>query len=313
MTTDLSQKPRVGVLMGGLSAERDVSLQTGSAVLKALLSRGHDAVAVDVGRDPCGQLRAAGVEVAFVALHGTWGEDGCMQGLLECLHMPYTGSGVQASAVAMDKVLTKKLFAAAGIPTPAWACPADHASVIELGLPAVIKPLRDGSSVGLTIVREEAGIDDALAAARDPMAEVYIPGHELSVGVLGHGDDARVLGSVEIRPQGGHYDYEAKYLSDDTEYLAPAPVPGPVLEAMEAAALAAHRLIGCHGGTRTDFRWDGKSEPKALEINTIPGMTSHSLLPMVARLRGLDYADLCEALLAGACLKTLPAARGATP
>jgi len=299
--------------MGGLSAEREVSLETGTAALEALLSRGHDAVAVDVGRDPCAQLREAGIEVAFIALHGTWGEDGCVQGLLECLHIPYTGSGVQASAVAMDKDLTKTLMARVGIPTPAWAYPADEAAVLKLGLPAVIKPLRDGSSVGLTIVQEEAQIPGALAAARDPMAEAYIPGQELSVGVLGHGDDAQVLGSVEIRAKGGHYDYEAKYLSDDTEYLAPAPVPAPVRDAMDRAALATHQLIGCHGATRTDFRWDGENEPQALEINTVPGMTSHSLLPMVAKLKGLDYSDLCEAMLADASLKTLPAARGAMP
>ena len=302
--------PLVGVLMGGLSAEREVSLQTGQAVFEALLQRGHDVVTVDWGTDPCRQLKEAGVETAFIALHGTWGEDGCVQGLLECLAIPYTGSGVQASAVAMDKILTKTLLRAAGLPTPAWRCPADEAGVRELGLPAVVKPMRDGSSVGLTIVRKETEITAALAGARDPMAEVYIPGRELSVGVLGHGDDATVLGSVEIRPRGGHYDYEAKYLSDETEYLVPAPVPAPVLEAIEAGALAAHRLLGCHGGTRTDYRWDGEGEAQILEINTIPGMTSHSLLPMVAGLRGMDYGDLCEALLAGACLKTVPAVRG---
>lgn len=299
--------------MGGLSAEREVSLQTGGAVLAALLERGHDAVAVDWGQDPCRQLEEARVQVAFIALHGTWGEDGCVQGLLECLAMPYTGSGVQASAVAMDKHLTKTLIQVAGLPTPAWCYPATEEEVLDLGLPAVIKPRRDGSSVGLTIAREPSEIARALAAAHDPMAEVYIPGRELSVGVLGHGDEATCLGSVEIKPRDGHYDYEAKYLSDDTVYLAPAPLPGDILQTMESQAVALHKLIGCHGGTRTDFRWDGEGAAQILEINTIPGMTSHSLLPMVAALRGLDYGDLCEALLQGACLKTVPAQAGARP
>ncbi len=306
MTPEEAKNRHIGVLLGGLSAEREVSLETGGAVLKALISRGYDAAAVDVGRDISSQLEQTKVEIAFICLHGTWGEDGCIQGLLECLGISYTGSGVQGSAMAMDKALTKELARRAGIPTPEWRHPASEADVLELGLPVVIKPNRDGSSVGLTIVKEPEDIADALALAGDAIAETYVPGKELSVGVLGHGDDARVLGSVEIRPVSGHYDYEAKYESDDTQYFAPAPVPAAVEQQMRDAALALHRLLECHGGTRTDFRWDGEAEPQMLEINTIPGMTSHSLLPMVAELDGLDYADLCEELLLGACLKVSP-------
>ncbi len=313
MSPDQVKKKRIGVLRGGLSAERDVSLDTGQAVLDALIQRGYNIVDLDVGRDICSRLDEEGVEIAFIALHGTWGEDGCIQGLLECLGVPYTGSGVQSSAMAMDKDLTKRLARTAGIPTPDWCYPASLDGAASLGLPAVVKPNKDGSSVDLTIVRAASEMKPALDLAGDAMAEAYIPGRELSVGVLGHGDDALCLGSVEIRAKDGHYDYEAKYNSDETEYLAPAPVPGPVLERLESAAMQMHRLLGCHGGTRTDFRWDGQGEVQMLEINTIPGMTSHSLLPMVARLKGLDYGDLCERLLWGASLKVQQSGRGTRP
>jgi D-alanine-D-alanine ligase len=298
---------RIGVLMGGLSAERKVSLETGAAVAAALRLRGYDIVDLDVDRLICQQLIQEGVEVAFIALHGRYGEDGCVQGLLEAMGLPYTGSGVLASALAMDKVHSKRLFEAFGLPTAAWSYPSTQDAVRSLGLPAVIKPVREGSSVGLSVVREEDELERALERAGGPeaaLAERYVAGREIAVGVLGSGDEARCLGSVEIRPADGLYDYEAKYLRDDTEYLCPAPVPASVQEHLEASALAAHRAIGCSGATRTDFIWDEQADPIVLEVNTIPGMTSHSLLPMVAGLQGMSFADLVEAMLQDASVRT---------
>ncbi len=293
----------IAVLMGGLSAEREVSLQSGQAMLEALNRKGYKALAIDIGEDLCHRLAASGAGVALIALHGTWGEDGCVQGLLETLRLPYSGSGVAASAMAMDKVITKRLMGWAGLPTAEWRYPATAAAVAELGLPVVVKPRREGSSVGLSVVRAEAEVAPALERAGDALVERYIPGREFAVGVLGEGPQARVLGSVEIRPAGGHYDYAAKYTRDDTQYLAPAPVPPEVEAQMARAALDLHRLLGCRGGTRADLRWDGAAAPQLLEINTIPGMTSHSLLPKVAALQGMSFDDLVEALLQGARLE----------
>ncbi len=303
MTIEDLKNKRIGLLMGGTSAEREVSLDTGRANAEALRRRGYEVVEVDADQTLCQKLISEGVEVAYIALHGTGGEDGCVQGLLETMRIPYTGSGVQASAVAMDKVTTKRLYELAGIPVAAWRYPATPERVEEIGLPVVIKPRREGSSVGLTVVEEPGQIAAALELARDPMIERYIPGKELSVGVLGHGADAVCLGSVEIQAADGLYDYSAKYGRDDTRYLAPAPVPDAVARFIEERAVQAHRLLECHGGTRTDFRWDTENDPVMLETNTIPGMTSHSLLPMVAELKGLSYDDLVERLLEGAGLK----------
>lgn len=297
---------RVGVLMGGLSAEREISLQTGAAVAEALESRDYHTVRLDVDRAICQQLAESKVEVAFVALHGRYGEDGCIQGLLESLGTPYTGSSVLASSLAMDKVQSKRLFDAAGVPTSPWTFPATREAVLDLGLPVVIKPRGEGSSVGLSVVRDSSAIDRALAEAggeEGALVERYVKGRELAVGVLGQGEAARCLGSVEIRPADGLYDYEAKYHRDDTEYLAPAPIPEPVQHRIAELSLAVHRLLGCSGATRTDFLWDGAGEPLVLEINTIPGMTSHSLLPMIAGLQGMSFADLVEAMLIDASLK----------
>ena len=303
MTKDNLKSKRIGVLLGGTSAEREVSLETGKAIAEALRRRGYDVTEVDADHTLCRQLTEAGVEVAFIALHGPGGEDGCVQGMLEIMGIPYTGSGVQASAVAMDKATTKRLYELAGIPVAAWRYPATEAAVLEVGLPAVVKPRRDGSSVGLTVVEEPGQIAAALKLARDPMVERYIPGKELSVGVLGEGDNAICLGTVEIQAADGLYDYSAKYARDDTRYLAPAPVPAEIVRLIEEKSLEAHRLLECSGGTRTDFRWDTENDPVMLETNTIPGMTSHSLLPMVAELQGLSYDDLVERLLEGAALK----------
>jgi D-alanine-D-alanine ligase len=301
---------RIGVLMGGISAEREVSLKTGQGVLKALLDTGHDAVGIDwtEGLDVHELLRAQRVGVVWNALHGTFGEDGCVQGLLECLKIPYTGSGVLASGLAMDKVQSKRIFDAAHIPTPPWRILGDdleasQALAREQGYPLVVKPSCEGSSVGVTIVHAEEGLAAAIAHARkchgQVLLEKYIPGREVNVGIL----DDQVLGTVEIRPHTEFYDYEAKYLRNDTEYLLPAPLGAPVDRAVREAALSAHRAFGCAGYSRVDLRVDPAGRPFVLEVNTLPGMTGTSLLPKLARHAGLDYADLVVRILRSAALR----------
>jgi D-alanine-D-alanine ligase len=206
----------------------------------------------------------------------------------------------------MDKVIARKLMETESIPTPVWRYPVTPELVLEMGLPAVIKPRSEGSSVGLTILREAGEIASAIEQAgglSGALVERYIMGRELSVAVLGQGDDARCLGSVEIRPAVNFYDYDAKYNRNDTRYIVPAPVPETIQRRIAALALAVHRLLGCDGATRTDFLWDEQQEPVVLEINTIPGMTGHSLLPMIAAHAGLSYEDLVEAILEQASLK----------
>jgi len=296
---------RVGVLMGGLSSEREVSLNTGKGVLRALLERGYPAVGIDwtEGQDLMGLLR--GVDVVWNALHGTYGEDGCVQGLLECLKIPYTGSGVLASAAAMDKVMSKRLFDAAGIPTPEWTVIEDDgaSSAGRFGWPLVVKPSREGSTVGVTIVQEAGQLAGAIAEARrchgETMMERYIAGREASVAIL----DDEVLGSVEIRPRRAFYDYAAKYQSGDTEYLVPPTYADDVRAASEDAALRAYLALGCKGHARVDARIDEEGRPWVLEVNTLPGMTGTSLLPKIAAHRGMDYATLVERILASATLR----------
>jgi D-alanine-D-alanine ligase len=300
---------RIGVLLGGPSAEREVSLNTGKGVLAALRERGLEAVAIDwqAGQDLSVLLRSERIEVVWNALHGTPGEDGTVQGLLECLGIPYTGSGVLASAAAMDKLVAKRLFAQGGVPTPAWyALDGEDAAAraAELGYPVVVKPAREGSTVGITIVKAEPDLDAAVAAARRchgaPLLEAFIPGRELSVGVL----DGQVLGTVEIRPKKGFYDYAAKYVTGDTEYLVPAPVEPIIEKAACAVGLAAYLALGCHGHARTDVRVDPEGGCWVLEVNTLPGMTGTSLLPKIARHAGIEYGELVDRILATATLGT---------
>jgi len=289
---------RVGVLMGGLSSEREVSMNTGRGVLRALASKGYDAVGLEWQEDSDLVALLRGVGVVWNALHGTWGEDGCVQGLLECLKVPYTGSGVLASALAMDKVQSKRLFDHAGIPTPAW-----HLRAEPLGFPCVVKPSREGSTVGVTIVKSPEELAPAVELARgchgELMVEAYIAGREASVAVL----DDEVLGTVEIRPRRAFYDYAAKYQSGDTEYLVP-PSFGPEIDGpCQEMALAAYRIVGCAGHARVDVRIDEAGRPFVLEVNTLPGMTGTSLLPKIAAHRGMDYATLCERILGSAGLR----------
>jgi len=295
---------RIGVIMGGPSSEREVSLRTGGAVLQALKNRGYDAVAIDWTADrSLGELvRTTRIEVAWIALHGTWGEDGCVQGLLECERIPYTGSGVLASALGMDKVQSKRIFDHFAIATPSWALYRSQRDLDAVGLPVVVKPSREGSSVGITIVADVAQLQAALAAAQKYHGEVllerYIKGRDISVAVL---DDA-VLGTVEIRPAVPFYDYEAKYQRKDTQYLVPAPLDEKSDATARDLALRAHRALGCAGATRSDLLVGEDARVWMLEVNTLPGMTATSLLPKIARHAGLSYDDLCERILLGAGL-----------
>lgn len=301
---------RVAVVMGGLSAEREVSLNTGTGVLAALRERGWDAVAIDWrdGTNLATLLEDAGADVVWNALHGTYGEDGAVQGLCACLRIACTGSGILASALAMDKVMSKRIFESNGIATPRWRLlphegPADGSDAAELAdwpLPCVVKPANEGSSVGVSIVEERAQFAPAIAAARayhgPVIVEDYIAGTEVFVGIL----NGRVLGSVEVRPATKFYDYEAKYKRTDTKYLLPPELPAPVLARCEQLALAAYTALGCSGHARPDLRITHAGEPYVLEVNTLPGMTATSLLPKIAKQAGMGYATLCEAILASA-------------
>ena len=302
---------RIAVVMGGLSAEREVSLNTGAGVIAALLERGWDAVALDwtEGANLPQLLAVARAEVVWNALHGTWGEDGAVQGLCACLRIPCTGSGVLASALAMDKVMAKRVFESNGVPTPRWILlphdgPADgsdaDAALAAWPLPCIVKPAYEGSSVGVSLVEERGQLAPAVAAARrfhgPVIVEDYIAGTEVFVGIL----NGAVLGSVEVQPKTKFYDYEAKYKRTDTRYLIPPELPRPVVARAEEFALAAYNALGCSGHARPDLRINPAGEAFVLEVNTLPGMTATSLLPKIAKSIGMAYATLCEHILASA-------------
>jgi D-alanine-D-alanine ligase len=294
---------RIGVLMGGTSAERAISLKSGQAIFRALKDLGYAVVAIDVGQDICTALIVEKVELAFLALHGGCGENGSVQGMLEVLKIPYTGSGVLASAVAMDKEASKKIFRCHGIPIPAYlvlarAHSADSQAP-DFELPWVVKPASEGSSIGVSIVRRPQDLgkaaEDAYAYGSRIIVEQYIAGKEIHIGVL----NGAVIGGVEVRPSLEFYSYQAKYTSGMTEYVLPPEVNGTVYERAGKTALAAHEALGCKGATRVDLRIDGKGDPHVLEVNTIPGMTETSLLPKIARLAGYDFPALVEEILKG--------------
>ena len=299
----------VAVLYGGRSAEREVSLKTGEACAEALRSRGLDVTLVDAGLDLDQRLRAMGAAVVFVALHGRWGEDGCTQGLLESMGIPYTGSGVLASAAAMDKVVSKLLFRAAGLPLAAYRVFAPSAigavGVADLpaGLPAVVKPACEGSSVGVHLVKEAAALPAALAdAARfkgDVLVEEYLRGQEVNVAVL----DGVALGTVEMVPSRDFYDYVAKYTPGSTQYFVPARLSSEATARVCRDAETAYRALGCSGVARVDFIVAADATPYILEVNTLPGMTGTSLVPKIAAGKGIPFPELCERILDGASLK----------
>ncbi|RJS25710.1 D-alanine--D-alanine ligase [Corallococcus sp. H22C18031201] len=301
---------RVAVLQGGLSAEREVSLRTGAAVSGALKGLGYDVVDIDVGKDLPARLLAEKVDVAWLAVHGRYGEDGCLQGLLESMFIPYTGSGVMASAVGMDKVYAKEIFVARGIPTPPYrafqTAEAALAAVdaLPFGFPVVVKPSREGSSVGVHICKTReayvAAVEDAAKYAGTLLVEQFIKGREVQGAVL----DNEALGVIEVRAAREFYDYEAKYKAGSgTQYLFPAPLEPAQYERVNAVCLAAHQSLGCAGASRSDVIVTESGDVFLLEINTLPGMTASSLLPKIAAGRGIDFPALCERLLLGASLK----------
>lgn len=292
---------RVGVLMGGLSEEREISFKTGRAVLAALRESGFRAQGVDAGRDLPAVLLEKKIEVAFVALHGRYGEDGCVQGMLEVMGLPYTGSGVRASSVAMDKAASKRIFAFHGIDTPEFEV-AGPDKLPRVKLPAVVKPSAQGSAIGVAIVENKKdlkrAVKKALKLSDEVLVERFVPGRELTVGVL----DGAALPVIEIRPKEGFYDYKAKYTKDMTEFMVPAPIGKRDQKRTVDAALAAYRVLGCAGAARVDMILPDGRVPQVLEVNTIPGMTETSLLPMAARAAGLGYRGLVSEILAGAGL-----------
>ena len=306
MVAQQMTKAVVGVLMGGRSAEREVSLRTGAAILAALHRGGHRAIGIDAGKDLPQMLARRKVSVAFIALHGRGGEDGTVQGLLECLGIPYTGSGVLASALAMDKKQSKWIFRALGLPTPQFEVFTRAAGgprqLERLAPPVVVKPVCEGSSVGMSVVEDPGALAPALAKAfrYDPEAivEAFVPGRDLTVGVLG----SETLPVVEMRPRGGFYSYSAKYKKGQTEYLVPAPLTARQAARTQELALAAHRALGCRGASRVDFRLDERGRPLLLEVNTIPGMTETSLLPKAASAAGIGFDELVARILAEARL-----------
>lgn len=288
---------KVTVLKGGVSAERDVSLRSGAAVAGALREAGHAVEEIDVtGAD----LKIApGTEAVFIALHGTFGEDGQVQALLERLNLPYTGSGVEASRLAFDKAATKRRFQSAGVPSPAGVvlkkgvCPPDF----DAPLPWVVKPSKQGSSVGVTIVRQASELDAALALAfesdDEALIEAFIEGRELTISILGE----EALEIVEIRPKSGWYDYHNKYTRGATEYLVPAPLTTHQKLSLQKLAVQAHRSLGCRDVSRVDVRMDARDQSFVLEVNTLPGMTETSLLPKAAAAVGICFRELCDRLI----------------
>ena len=297
----MSEFGKVAVLYGGRSAEREVSLMSGSNVLKALRQAGLDAHAFDPAEREIFELKREGFSRVFIALHGGYGEDGTVQGALELMGIPYTGSGVMASALAMDKVRTKMVWAAAGIPTPRYEvidAGSDWAGVAHrLGLPLIVKPARDGSSIGLTKVTDASQLPQAyaLAARHDPfvMAEEFIAGEELTAGFLG--DQALPLIRIEA-PQ-GNYDYQNKYFSDETKYRCPCELPEAEELRIRALAMKGVQALGCAGWGRADLIRRADGSVQFLEMNTSPGMTGHSLVPMAAREAGLSFNDLVLRIL----------------
>jgi D-alanine-D-alanine ligase len=302
------QGKRVGVIMGGPSSEREVSLRTGKGVVEALRGRGYDVAVIDwkAGESLPAALQQARIDVAWIALHGVWGEDGCVQGLCECMGIPYTGSGVMGSAIAMDKVMSKRIFEQVGVPTASWRIvrPGHEAEdLAAIPLPVVVKPSREGSSVGVTIVKDAPALAAAAEEARrhhgEVLVEEYVKGREINIGVL----DEAVLGDVEVRPALEFYSYEAKYQRSDTQYLTPAPIGDGERHKLGEVALLAHRALGCGGYSRVDLILAPNGRVICLEVNTLPGMTEKSLLPKIAAASGMDYATLVERVLASASLK----------
>ena len=302
---------KVGVLYGGKSAERDVSLMSGVGVHQALLSQGVDAHLFDTGLRTIAELAAEKFDRVFIALHGRYGEDGTLQGALELLGIPYTGSGTMASSLAMDKIMTKRVLIEAGLPTPGFVVLKNESElencVTKLGLPLIMKAPQEGSTLGIVkastrdevpgAYRESAKFDEVV------LAEQFITGRELTVAILGKGDSAHALPLIEIVAPQGNYDYEHKYFSDDTQYLCPAPVSDEAAKRIAEICVRAYQTLGCEGWGRADVMLDAEGRAWLLEVNTSPGMTGHSLVPMAAKAVGMSYPELCMHILKGARCK----------
>jgi D-alanine-D-alanine ligase len=301
-----SKLEKIAVLMGGASAEREVSLMSGTGVLQALQSLGVNAHAFDPSQRDLGDLKKEGFTRCFIALHGRFGEDGTVQGALELLGIPYTGPGVMASSIAIDKLMTKHIWRADGLPTPSWkkvdSSAATRAVFAELGAPMIVKPAREGSTIGLTKVKSVEQCDAAFALAAgthdDVLCEQFIAGDEVTVPVLGTGPNARALPVIRIKAPDGNYDYQNKYFTHSTEYLVPCGLPEGEEAHIQALVLKAFKSLGCRGWARADVMIDAATrQPYLLEINTSPGMTSHSLVPMSAKSAGISYPELCMQVL----------------
>jgi len=303
---DVRSLGRVGVLLGGRSGEREISLMSGNGVLDALLSKGVDAHAFDPGLRCPTELAKEKFDRVFISLHGRYGEDGTIQGLLELLNLPYTGSGVLASALSIDKIATKQIWLSNGLSTPEFeelTSTSDWNAVVKkLGLPLIVKPAHEGSSLGLTKVKSTDELPAAyqLAASLDKkvIAETCIVGDELTCPLVGQGDTAEALPVIKIIPPQANYDFHHKYFSNETQYLCPTGLAPEINEHVQELALAAYKALGCRTWGRADVMLDQKTgKPYLLEMNTSPGMTSHSLVPMAAKAAGIEYADLVLWLL----------------
>lgn len=295
---------RIGVLMGGISREREISLKTGTAILKALQEEGYNAVGIDVSADIVACLVEERIDAAFIALHGRWGEDGTVQGLLELLRIPYTGSGVLASALAMHKIKAKEILRFHNIPTPEFITP--HEGEFQeppFPPPWVVKPASEGSTIGVGIAMERTGLEEAIRNAKgydqEVLIERFIDGKELTVGIL----NGEPLPVIEIAPKEGFYDYEAKYTPGKTEYRCPAPISEEKQGEVQEISLKAYQVLGCHGCARVDLRLSAHGEIFIIEVNTVPGMTETSLVPKAAAQKGISFPHLVKAILEQASLK----------
>jgi D-alanine-D-alanine ligase len=294
---------RVGVLLGGLSTEREISLMTGAAVCQALRERGYAVTPIEVETNGAWMVQVREVDVVFIALHGKFGEDGAVQGVLELLGVPYTGSGVLASALAMNKPMAKRVWHTQGLPTPSWQLIEKNGPwELTLPYPLVTKPSTEGSSVGVSIVRSQETFHSALAEAfrydSQVLIEAYIPGKEVTVGILGE----KSLGAMEVIAKGEFHSYTVKYTAGLEEFILPAPLSPSEYKQVLSVALAAHEALGCSGYSRVDTRVNVQGEVFLLEVNSLPGLTSLSYLPRIAAHAGLDYGDLVEAILQQATL-----------
>jgi D-alanine-D-alanine ligase len=303
------KKRKIGVMMGGLSREREISLKTGKAILKALIEKGYHALSIDVGQDIAETLVKERVEMAFIALHGRFGEDGTIQGMLELMRIPYTGSGVLASALALHKIMAKKFFLCEHIPTPAYEVflrdeiEKNSPKSPSLPLPLVVKPAREGSTIGVSIVRKEEELVPALKEAgrydEEVLVEEFMKGKEITVGIL----EDIPLPVIEIAPKSGFYDFHAKYTKGETEYIIPARIPREKYLYAQEISLKAFQTLGCSGCARVDLMTDEGGNPFVIDVNTMPGMTETSLLPKAAGYAGISFEDLVERILLGASLK----------